>query len=646
MKSKAGKWLLVLVMIVSIFVTSGMIKVNAASDSNGYWNTVEWEFDADTGVLTFTSGGEIPALRYPDNRSWKNNNATDVGEAIKKIVFEQSVTLPTDSAGLFGGLSNLEVIDGLDKLDLSNVKSMHGMFVACPNLKSIDGLENWDISNVTRISNMFNGCKSIESMEPLTNWNTMNIKDVSNMFTEVELKNIDFLRNWDTRNFTNISALFSSNLYLENIDALINWNVSNVTLANGVFSSCKNLKSVDGLKDWDLRKVTEIQGMFSSCTSLETIDALANWNLESVTDIDLMFINCTNLKNANALVNWNVSNVTTMKSMVNNCVNLESINLTTWSTKLGNNYTTSGMFIGCNNLQSITLGENMIFSDSTNLPTIDTISGNYTGEWIGLNTNTVYSSSDSFMTEYDGGDPDTFVWKNTSHSVTYEFVSGTSGMILPATVTELLPSSILTSGKYSSEVIHSPLLTNVTVSVPNGTWVFQGWDKEVVTISEADVIVTGTWIYTADPDVNTYSVTYHSNTDDSGVTEYKISGIIEDATHTVVDASHPSLGYSKDEYGFKGWNTQADGLGRSYVAGEIITVQEDTHLYAQWKLLSSVDDPKSMPPSIAGASTNTVNSVDTGVQTNTQSLTLLLLASLGLLSGFIITLRKKTSKNR
>ena len=34
---------------------------------------------------------------------------------------------------------------------------------------------------------------------------------------------------------------------------------------------------------------------------------------------------------------------------------------------------------------------------------------------------------------------------------------------------------------------------------------------------------------------------------------------------------------------FAGWNTKPDGSGKSYTAGMKITVQEDIHLYAQWK---------------------------------------------------------------
>ena len=40
--------------------------------------------------------------------------------------------------------------------------------------------------------------------------------------------------------------------------------------------------------------------------------------------------------------------------------------------------------------------------------------------------------------------------------------------------------------------------------------------------------------------------------------------------------------YTKDNYQFVGWNTQADGSGTSYTDGQSITITGDTTLYAQW----------------------------------------------------------------
>ncbi|MCQ5080576.1 InlB B-repeat-containing protein [Gemmiger formicilis] len=41
-------------------------------------------------------------------------------------------------------------------------------------------------------------------------------------------------------------------------------------------------------------------------------------------------------------------------------------------------------------------------------------------------------------------------------------------------------------------------------------------------------------------------------------------------------------GFARSEYTFTGWNTQADGKGIAYKAGDSFTLTEDTVLYAQW----------------------------------------------------------------
>ncbi|WP_260448474.1 SHIRT domain-containing protein [Listeria innocua] len=73
----------------------------------------------------------------------------------------------------------------------------------------------------------------------------------------------------------------------------------------------------------------------------------------------------------------------------------------------------NGFFSGCSKLESITLGENSIFYSIVKLPAINTTDGNYSGEWIGVDTENIYTSSDDFMDNYDGNISDTYVWRGT-----------------------------------------------------------------------------------------------------------------------------------------------------------------------------------------------------------------------------------------
>lgn len=81
----------------------------------------------------------------------------------------------------------------------------------------------------------------------------------------------------------------------------------------------------------------------------------------------------------------------------------------------------------------------------------------------------------------------------------------------------------------------------------------------------------------------TYTVTYHGNGADSGRTA--------DATaYTPGEiATVKANGYTRDGCTFTGWNTEPDGSGAPYKAGDRITMTGNVVLYAQWTRNSSGD---------------------------------------------------------
>ena len=108
----------------------------------------------------------------------------------------------------------------------------------------------------------------------------------------------------------------------------------------------------------------------------------------------------------------------------------------------------------------------------------------------------------------------------TTYSVTYRYISGTEGKLLPSNIT----APAVVSAKHSGEVVASPTgQTDVEDTANKGVWHFASWDKASVTVGTADEIVTGTWTFTATPEsipdttsTTTYSVTYRyiSGTED------------------------------------------------------------------------------------------------------------------------------------
>ncbi len=75
----------------------------------------------------------------------------------------------------------------------------------------------------------------------------------------------------------------------------------------------------------------------------------------------------------------------------------------------------------------------------------------------------------------------------------------------------------------------------------------------------------------------TYTVTYHAN--------YGSSDQIRDGGTYVRNATHTTLNndFDRSGYRFTGWNTEPDGSGTSYDAGQTLTITENVDLYAQWK---------------------------------------------------------------
>lgn len=80
------------------------------------------------------------------------------------------------------------------------------------------------------------------------------------------------------------------------------------------------------------------------------------------------------------------------------------------------------------------------------------------------------------------------------------------------------------------------------------------------------------------PEEKTWKVIYNTNT------QAKVSGIPSDKTSydnkkTVTVKGTPTRANAF----FDGWNTKADGSGKSYTAGKTFKITENTTLYAQWK---------------------------------------------------------------
>ena len=88
-----------------------------------------------------------------------------------------------------------------------------------------------------------------------------------------------------------------------------------------------------------------------------------------------------------------------------------------------------------------------------------------------------------------------------TYSVMYEFVSGTAGKLLPEEVKNELP---LNQANVEDGIDFIPSEVSETViEVEDGTWVFQGWDKDKKVVSGENLLFVGTWVFDAKPESGT-----------------------------------------------------------------------------------------------------------------------------------------------
>ena len=159
-----------------------------------------------------------------------------------------------------------------------------------------------------------------------------------------------------------------------------------------------------------------------------------------------------------------------------------------------------------------------------------------------------------------------------TYSVTYNYVSGTPDKSLPSNITA--PAAV--NEKHTGDVVASPSgQTDVEDAANQGTWHFNGWDKQSVTIGTANETVTGTWTFTATP-VATYSVTYNyvSGTPDKTLPSSITAPAAVNDKHTGDVVASPSGQTDVEDaanqgtWHFNGWDKQSVTIG---TANETVT---------------------------------------------------------------------------
>jgi len=153
-----------------------------------------------------------------------------------------------------------------------------------------------------------------------------------------------------------------------------------------------------------------------------------------------------------------------------------------------------------------------------------------------------------------------------TYKATHEFVSGTAGKELPQEVKDLLPSDKPDLADGTKTTPTQPVKTEVETS--DGTWSFQSYDKNEVTINGADVHFVGTWTFASDSTTLTGSVIWIDNDNAAGRRPKSV------LVHLLADGQDTGISVTVDEA--MGWKYSFENLPRFKDGKEIIySVRED-----------------------------------------------------------------------
>ncbi|WP_165007694.1 MULTISPECIES: BspA family leucine-rich repeat surface protein, partial [unclassified Enterococcus] len=411
---------------LSSFDTSQVTNMSSMFDGCTNLQSITMDDSFDTSRVTnmYTMFFGCSSLKSLDVSSFNTNQVTTMEK-------------------MFSGCSSLQSLD-LSSFDTSQVTSMFYMFNGCSSLQSLD-LGSFDTSQVTTMLYMFNGCSSLNELtlgEKSIFNDTVNLLDGSwsGKHTSVMYAtSADFMNNydgsqpdtfvrkeanyWGTAPYVFDETTGTLTVYAGTLEGNKGtpWGKGEVSAdqiqkiefveslkapedSTLLFANLPNLIEFAGLEKLDTSNVTSMHKMFARCSSLQSLD-LSSFHTSNVTRMDNVFEYCSSLKSLD-LSHFDTVNVTSMGLMFGYCSSLQHLDLSSFSTSNAPNM--FAMFNGSDNLRSIKLGSNFKFSG------MEQFDSYFTHKWVGMNSHVRYNSGADFTSQYDGTQPDTYVWDISS----------------------------------------------------------------------------------------------------------------------------------------------------------------------------------------------------------------------------------------
>lgn len=372
------------------------------------------------GTLIFQNGDE-PVDGYSEDdiidkyTGFSDHDFSGVGSTpwysnsvnITKVVFIDFIK-PLNLSYFFCGLTKLEEIENIEKIDSSDCVRAIGMFMGCTSLKNID-LRALDFSNIELAPQLFYGCQSLTEID-LSDFEMPKCTTLNQMFSGcTNLKELN-LSNLDIGKASNLIQVFSGCTAIENLD-MSGADISSLTSLDKVFNGsggvgastendtilnlsnikAPNLSNLSAefqgshinkviISGWDLSKVANMSYMFAGSKIKELL--IDKIDAPNVTNLYGFIGGCQDLKKVE-IRELNAPKCINIENMIGECKSLEDLTITNmnlnsvtknFSEIWGSSYVTKnsikhvdmsnlnigsntfvGLFGGCPNLETVNL---------------------------------------------------------------------------------------------------------------------------------------------------------------------------------------------------------------------------------------------------------------------------------------------------
>ena len=346
---------------------------------------------------------------------------------------------------------------------------------------------------------------------------------------------LDSLDNWES-----IFGNTNGNVPAGKVKSVIFEDGVVISNANCLFAYCGELESILGKSALGPDAIS-LQETFAGCSKLRVIEGIRGWDTSNITSMWFSFASCTSLASLDTLRDWDVSNVASFDCAFSGCGGLKSLHgVEKWQFNQNDSVSFVDAFRDCTGLEDIDALQEW------ELP----INGNYNGIFAGCQLKSITIN------------------KNLA---------------------ELMDKDKLYATELFFEVPQWPPYTGywycqtlgLQVQHPDKWWSsLCYWEDIHNFIENHQDDLPLTFIWEATPTAAT--IKFDAN-GASGSMSYW-------SWETVGGTTLPACTLSKYDNSFSGWNTKADGSGKSYTDGAAIdknspdfSAGSTTTLYAQWK---------------------------------------------------------------